>query len=93
MVEKITLNNHDIEVKEFQQTEENGRIVISVVFDVTSGEYHDVSVLLYEDQFDLEVPGKDMKFKCVISQFSTSMDNLYEEGNVGEYRVTFTEIE
>ncbi|WP_245541929.1 DUF3219 family protein [Salinicoccus albus] len=92
-MEKITLNNQEIELKEFQQTEENGRIVVSVVFDVTSEEYHDVSVLLYEEKFDIEVPGKDMKFKGVISQFSTSIDNLYEEDNVGEYRVTFTEIE
>lgn len=93
MVEQIVLNDYKIELTDFEEREENGRLVISVKFDVTSKAYHDVTTLLYEEVFDITVPEKDMKFKGVITNYLTSLDNLYEEDQVGKYQVTFTEIE
>lgn len=93
MVKEMKLNDQTIELTGFEEREENGRLVISVEFDVTSEEYHNVTTLLYEEKFDITVPEKDMKFKGVITNYLTSLDNLYEENQVGEYQVTFTEIE
>lgn len=93
MVKEMKLNDQTIELTGFEEKEENGRLVISVEFDVTSEEYHDVTTLLYEETFDISVPEKDMKFKGVITNYLTSLDNLYEDNQIGEYQVTFTEIE
>ncbi|AKG73037.1 DUF3219 family protein [Salinicoccus halodurans] len=93
MVKEMKLNDQTIELTSFEEEEKNGRLVISVKFNVTSEEYHDVTTLLYEEKFDIIVPEKDMKFKGVITNYLTSLDNLYEENQVGEYQVTFTEIE
>lgn len=89
----MKLNDHTIELTGFEEREENGRLVVSVKFEVTSEEYHDVTTLLYEEVFNITVPEKDMNFKGVITNYLTSMDNLYEDNQVGEYQVTFTEIE
>lgn len=93
MVKEMKLNDHTIELTGFEEREENGRLVVSVKFEVTSEEYHDVTTLLYEEVFNITVPEKDMNFKGVITNYLTSMDNLYEDNQVGEYQVTFTEIE
>lgn len=93
MVKEMKLNDQTIELTGFEEREENGRLVISVEFDVTSEEYHNVTTLLYEEKFDIAVPEKDMKFKGVITNYLTSLDNLYEDNQVGQYHVTFTEIE
>ncbi len=89
----MKLNDHTFELTGFEEREENGRLVVSVKFNVTSEDYHDVTTLLYEEVFNVSVPEKDMRFKGVITNYLTSLDNLYEEGQVGEYQVTFTEIE
>ncbi|KKK33372.1 hypothetical protein WN59_11495 [Salinicoccus sediminis] len=93
MVKEMKLNDHTFELTGFEEREENGRLVVSVKFNVTSEEYHDVTTLLYEEVFNISVPEKDMKFKGVITNYLTSLDNLYEDGQTGEYQVTFTEIE
>ncbi len=93
MVKEMILNDQRIELTGFEEKEENGRLVISVKFNVTSAEYHDVTTLLYEETFDVSVPEKDMKFKGVITNYLTSLDNLYEDNQMGEYQVTLTEIE
>lgn len=61
-------------------------------FKVKSGEeYHDITTLLYKQNFDVEVPKESLKFKGTITNYSTSVTNLYEANNVGNFYVELTE--
>lgn len=92
MVKEILLNNRLIKVHEFHDRKVNNSYEISVKFDVTSEEYHDIAMLLYEETFDVEIPACDISFSGSIQQYATSITNLYEKGQVGEYSLTLREI-
>lgn len=92
MVRNIVLNDTEIEVKHYDRKTEEGHQVVSFIFDVTSEEYHDVTVLLYKGTFDIRIPEEGLDFKGTIINYSTSLDNLYEEGQTGEFRVTLQEV-
>lgn len=64
-----------------------------IIFDfkVTSESYHDVAVLLYEMEFAVQIPEKDLDFKAAISNYSTSVTNLYFDGQVADYHLELTE--
>ncbi|HLR67076.1 DUF3219 family protein [Virgibacillus alimentarius] len=87
MVNQIILNNYSISVKDYEEKKAKDGDVISVTFDVASEAYHDVTTLLYEGTFDVKVPERDLKFKGTIQEYSTSITNLYEKGNVGEFQL------
>ncbi|QKY71772.1 DUF3219 family protein [Lentibacillus sp. CBA3610] len=73
----------------------NGKELTKVSFDfkVTHEDYHDVTVLLYENDFVVKVPGKNLEFPAAISSYSTSITNLYEPGTVGDFKLELTEKE
>ena len=58
MVKEIILNNTSIKVHRYEQRKVNDVHEISVGFEVTSEEYHDIATLLYEGTFDVSVPEK-----------------------------------
>ncbi|PLR95291.1 DUF3219 family protein [Bacillus sp. T33-2] len=93
MVKEILLNDTLIHINSYQQETVNGLIKISVEFKVTSKEYHDITTLLYEETFDVNVPERDLSFKGKIHQYSTSVTNLYEKGRVGTYKLSLIETE
>lgn len=68
-------------------------IRISFDFKVTHETYHDVTVLLYENDFTVKVPEENLTFHAVISNYSTSITNLYEEGAIGDFKLELTEKE
>jgi hypothetical protein len=92
VVKEIVLNDTAIKVKRYEQRTVNDSLEISVDFEVTSDAYHDIATLLYEGTFDVKVPETSLEFRGTIQQYSTSITNLYEEGQVGNYSVTLLEV-
>ncbi|TRM10560.1 DUF3219 family protein [Lentibacillus cibarius] len=73
----------------------NGQLRTKLNFDfkVTHDMYHDVTTLLYENNFIVKVPDKNLEFSAVITNYSTSITNLYEPGAVGDFKLELTEKE
>jgi len=92
MVKEIILNNTLIKVNSYEQRTVNHLHEISVGFEVTSKEYHEITTLLYQGTFDIKVPERDLSFRGTIKQYSTSIANLYEEGQIGDYSLTMLEV-
>jgi len=82
MQRKVLINNFPIEAKNFQK-EASERWKISFEFTVTHEDYHDVTTLLYENDFIVKVPAENLEFPATISNYSTSITNLYEAGAAG----------
>ena len=91
LVNEIILNNYRISVKEYEEKQTKDGDLISVTFDVTSEDYHDVTTLLYEGTFHVKIPERNREFQGTIQEYSTSITNLYEKGNVGEFKLSLLE--
>ncbi|CAD2071880.1 hypothetical protein GCM10007275_12810 [Jeotgalicoccus coquinae] len=86
----IVLDDLTLEVKELKRDEGEGTVYIE--FDVASEDYHNLSEHLYKEEFLVRLPGSNNEeFNAKIINYSTSLDNLYEEDNVGEYHITLKE--
>ncbi len=83
----LTFSNEKF-IDEFNQQTKN-----KIIFDfkVTSENYHSVAVLLYEPEFHVQVPEKGLDFQAIISNYSTSVTNLYIEGQVADYHLELIE--
>lgn len=86
------LNNTLIYLNSYQEEKTNGLYKVSVEFNVTSEEYHDIATLLYSEKFDVKIPEKDITFIGTIINYSTSLTNLYVKGQVGQYKLTLLEV-
>ncbi|RYG72280.1 DUF3219 family protein [Lentibacillus lipolyticus] len=75
------------------QVEGQARKTLRFDFQVTHDMYHDVTTLLYANDFVVKVPAKSLEFSAVITNYSTSITNLYEPGAVGDFRLELTEKE
>ncbi|MDN7243178.1 DUF3219 family protein [Planococcus sp. N028] len=64
---------------------------IAFDFKVTSAEYHDIAVLLYKMEFRIQVPEKELDFFAAISNYSTSITNLYKENQIADYKLELIE--
>ncbi|WP_144391045.1 DUF3219 family protein, partial [Indiicoccus explosivorum] len=51
----------------------------------------DVTVLLYQNDFQVEAPERGLQFRAEIRNYSTSVTNLYEEGSVGDFHLELIE--
>lgn len=97
MVEKVILNDTPFTITNFHEEtvvdQATGKELKRIGFDfeVTSDEYHDVTTLLYENDFRVEVPENDLDFQAAISFYSTSLTNLYEKDQVSDYKLELTE--
>ncbi|WP_141604179.1 DUF3219 family protein [Terrilactibacillus laevilacticus] len=92
MVNEIILDKTAIKLDQYKEDIDNGLITVSIVFQVTSEDYHDIATLLYKGTFDINVPDRNLTFKGTIKQYYTSITNLYEKGQVGEYSLILQEI-
>lgn len=92
LVKEIILNETSIKVYKYVEEKENSLNKISVEFNVSSEEYHDITTLLYEGIFNVKVPEKDFSLRARIQQYSTSFTNLYIKGQVGEFRLSLLEV-
>jgi len=97
MSQKVIINDMEINAHNVQvdSNMKNGEVRSKLSFDfkVTHETYHDVTTLLYENDFTVKVPEKNLEFPAVISKFSTSITNLYEPGSVGDFKLELTEKE
>jgi Protein of unknown function (DUF3219) len=93
METEIQLDHTPIKVYTYNEEMIDGLHQISVEFKVTSEDYHDLATLLYKGTFDVKVPSRNVAFTGKIIQYSTSITNLYEKGQVGDYRLSLLEIQ
>lgn len=91
MVSKIILNDRVIQLRSYEEEKVNGFYKVSVIFDVTSKDYHDIATLLYNGTFDVKIPEKELMYRETIYNYFTSITNLYEENQVGQYTLTLVE--
>jgi len=87
----ITINDTVIIAKQHWEDTKGEAHILGVVFDVTHEQYHDIAVLLYKNDFHIQFPSKELSFQATIHSYSTSITNLYHEGEVGEFKVEFIE--
>ncbi|MDQ1002383.1 hypothetical protein QFZ28_002783 [Neobacillus niacini] len=92
MVNEIVLDDTSIHVYKYEEDKEDELHKISIQFNVTSEEYHDITTLLYKGTFDVKVPERDLSFRASIQQYSTSFTNLYIKGQVGEFNLSLLEV-
>ena len=92
MVNEIVLNETTIKVNMYDEEKEGHLHKISVEFNVTSEDYHDITTLLYNGTFDVKVPERDLSFRASIQQYSTSFTNLYIKGQVGQFKLQLLEV-
>ncbi|WP_423410736.1 DUF3219 family protein [Heyndrickxia sp. MSNUG] len=91
MIKEIILNDQVILVSQYEESNINGFTQISIEFKVTSNEYHDITTLLYEGEFDVIVPESNLEFRGRIVEYSTSVTNLYESEQVGIFKLVLLE--
>ncbi|MRG86118.1 DUF3219 family protein [Salinibacillus xinjiangensis] len=60
-------------------------------FKVMSEEYHEITTLLYTNDFRVSIPEENIAFQGTIHNYSTSITNLYEEGAVGDFYLELIE--
>ncbi|MBM7610697.1 hypothetical protein JOD29_004029 [Lysinibacillus composti] len=92
MVKEIVLNDTVIQLENYKEETVNNLRKVVLDFKVTSEDYHDIAVLLYEGTFNVKVPERNLAFRGTIQQYSTSITNLYEKGEVGDYHVCLLEV-
>ncbi|AQQ54951.1 hypothetical protein B0X71_01670 [Planococcus lenghuensis] len=85
------INGRIFDVTGFFEKEHLGRRIVGFDFQVTHESYHDVTVLLYENDFRVEIPSLEVDFQAVIHNYFTSFTNLYEEGAVGDFHLELIE--
>ncbi len=66
---------------------------ISFEFTVTSETYHEVTTLLYQNDFEVKVPEEKVYFRAKIKNYSTPIINLYEKGNKANYQLVLQEYQ
>lgn len=95
MGHKVIINDLPINVNKLtiDQLEKNGRtlLLLDMEFQVTSEEYHDVTVTLYKNDFIVQVPKEKLEIEATIYNYYTSVTDLYEKGNVGDFRLVLLE--
>ncbi|BDH60411.1 hypothetical protein MTP04_05410 [Lysinibacillus sp. PLM2] len=92
MVKEILLNDRVIPVESYIENHENGLYKIDIKFKVTSEDYHDIAVLLYEGSFNVKVAERNLAFRGTIQNYSTSITNLYEKDQVADYKLSLVEV-
>ncbi|MCI4135636.1 YkvR family protein [Bacillus vallismortis] len=88
----LRLNDVMLEMDAFKVESEPKR-KIAFTLNVTSETYHDIAVLLYEKTFNVEIPDESLAFRGDITNYSTSLTNLYEAGSVSEFYIEITETD
>lgn len=92
---KVKINDRTLHVenltKDVIQKDGKEALLISFEFQVKSEDYHEITTLLYKNDFRVEIPDAELDFQAVIYNYSTSITNLYEENKVGEFRLQLIE--
>jgi len=90
MKKKILINDYSIEAHVFQIVSTKPyKIYFSFI--VTHDDYHDVTTLLYKNDFIITIPEENVTFNATITNYSTSITNLYEAGAEGKFKLELIE--
>ncbi|WP_449540207.1 DUF3219 family protein [Ferdinandcohnia sp. Marseille-Q9671] len=92
MTNEIYLNDYKLKITDYKEDLHEGVLRVTVDFKVSSEDYHDVTTLLYKGKFDLKVPDRNIECKVSIEQYSTSITNLYEKDQVGDFTLSLVEV-
>lgn len=92
MAKEIILNDTSIHASNYREEVEEGLRRICFNFKVTSEDYHDITTLLYKGTFDVKIPDQGLAFRGNIQEYSTSITNLYEKGQVGDFKLCLREV-
>ncbi|MFD2759951.1 DUF3219 family protein [Lentibacillus juripiscarius] len=94
MCQKVLINDMEINASNVQvgTVTKNGKKRRQIQFDfkVRSEDYHDVTTLLYKNNFQVTVPDENITFPAVITNYATSITNLYETGQTGDFSLELT---
>ncbi|RDW21262.1 DUF3219 family protein [Oceanobacillus chungangensis] len=92
---KVTINDVAIEATNFQQeqlqNDEKARRKISFDFKVRSEQSHDITTLLYKNDFIVKVQEKELEFQATIYNYSTSITDLTVKDAVGDFKLELIE--
>lgn len=91
MVNEIIIDDTILPITDYKMVNKAGKLQVSVKFNVSSDQYHDMTTLLYKDNFSMKVPQKNLIFEAKITKYATSITNLYKKDQIGIFKVTFTE--
>ncbi|TFJ92687.1 DUF3219 family protein [Lentibacillus salicampi] len=95
MSQKVIINHMEINASDVHSdmVSRNGKELAKIRFhfQVTHETYHDMTTLLYKNDFIVKVPDKNLEFPAIITNYSTSITNLYEPGTVGDFSLELTE--
>ncbi|KMK78106.1 DUF3219 family protein [Alkalihalobacillus pseudalcaliphilus] len=89
----VKLNDYELVISSYQLGLDKGLKVVILDFNVTHEDYHSVTTLLYQNQFELVIPDESLHMKVSIHNYSTSFTNLYKEGEVGQFHLELKEID
>jgi len=90
MDKKVLINEYPIETYDFQMLSTKP-FKIYFSFTVTHEDYHDITTLLYKNDFMINIPDESITFNATITNYSTSITNLYEVDAEGEFKLELTE--
>ncbi|MDQ0160883.1 DUF3219 family protein [Alkalibacillus salilacus] len=88
---QVYINDMLINVDQYELTEHKDKQLIKLDFQVTHEDYHDITVLFYENDFRVKIPSERIDQHVTIHRYYTSFTNLYVEGNVGDFHVELIE--
>ncbi|MGY0693459.1 DUF3219 family protein [Virgibacillus sp. FSP13] len=97
MNQKVIINNRTINVDNFYEdtvvNKSKAEKLLKIGFDfkVSSSDYHEITTLLYANDFHVKVPEKNLEFHATIYSYSTSITNLYQDGAVGDFKLELME--
>src|SRR5690625_2923326 len=97
MRQKVIINNYSIDVGNLREDTITGKTgneklqKISLDFQVSHKDYHDITTLLYTNDFIVKIPAKNIEFPATIQSYSTSITNLYEENAMGDFKLELIE--
>ncbi|MBP2080034.1 hypothetical protein J2Z64_004346 [Oceanobacillus polygoni] len=92
MKRKVIMNGYEIDAFHFQvEALQNENRKVSFDFKVTSEEYHDLTTMLYKNDFIIQIPEENLEFQATIHNYATSITNLYEAGAVGDFSLELVE--
>ncbi|GAE35967.1 DUF3219 family protein [Halalkalibacter akibai] len=87
MVNEVILNDVPIKVINYRKDIQGESVKILFDFHVSSEDYHRITTLLYQMNFDVEIPEENWMFRGSITNYYTSFTNLYLEGQVGVFHL------
>ncbi|WP_226665322.1 DUF3219 family protein [Metabacillus litoralis] len=92
MINEIIIDGKNLAITNYKEKTINGLVEISIQFNVLSEDYHNITTLLYKDTFHITVPEKNTYITAKITQYSTSITNLYNKEQTGIFKVRFSEL-